>query len=67
MDLNPELESLVMRLLAKTPEERPASAEAVRAGLSEGGHDTVDVRISRSGEWTADGAPVAVEPGRVRR
>ena len=41
-----------------------ASAEAVRAGLSEGGHDTVDVRISRSGEWTADGAPVAVEPGR---
>ena len=24
----------------------------------------MDVRISRSGEWTADGAPVAVEPGR---
>ncbi|MCY1016822.1 serine/threonine protein kinase [Pyxidicoccus sp. MSG2] len=33
VDLNPELESLVMRLLAKTPEERPASAEAVRREL----------------------------------
>jgi serine/threonine protein kinase len=33
VDLNPELESLVMRLLAKTAEERPASAEAVRREL----------------------------------
>jgi D-alanine-D-alanine ligase len=41
-----------------------ASAEAVRAGLSEGGHEPLDIRISRAGEWTADGAPVALEPGR---
>ncbi|QSQ20219.1 protein kinase [Pyxidicoccus parkwayensis] len=33
VELHPELESLVMRLLAKTPEERPASADAVRREL----------------------------------
>ena len=40
-----------------------ASAEAVRAGLAEGGHEPVDVRISREGRWTADGSPVPLEPG----
>ncbi len=33
VELHPALEALVMRLLAKTPEERPASAEAVRREL----------------------------------
>jgi D-alanine-D-alanine ligase len=40
-----------------------ASAEAVRAGLAEGGHEPVDVRISREGRWTGDGSPVPLEPG----
>jgi D-alanine-D-alanine ligase len=40
-----------------------ASAEAVRAGLGEAGHDPVVVKISRSGEWSCDGTPVAVTPG----
>ena len=40
-----------------------ASAEAVRAGLAEGGHEPVDVRISRDGRWTGDGSPVPLEPG----
>ncbi|WP_164008130.1 serine/threonine protein kinase [Pyxidicoccus trucidator] len=33
VELHPALEALVMQLLAKTPEERPASAEAVRREL----------------------------------
>jgi D-alanine-D-alanine ligase len=41
-----------------------ASAEAVRAGLAEGGHHPVDVRISRDGAWSCDGATVSLEPGR---
>jgi len=40
-----------------------ASAAAVRAGLTEGGHEPIDVRISRGGAWSIDGAPVSVEPG----
>lgn len=40
-----------------------ASAEAVRAGLAEAGHEIVDVRISRSGAWSAVGEPVALQPG----
>lgn len=39
-----------------------ASAEAVRAGLAEGGHEPVDVRISRDGAWTSDGGAVSLEP-----
>jgi D-alanine-D-alanine ligase len=40
-----------------------ASAESVRAGLAEGGHEAIDVRISREGRWTAGGEPLALEPG----
>jgi D-alanine-D-alanine ligase len=40
-----------------------ASAESVRAGLSEGGHEPLDVRIDRTGRWTHDGAALALEPG----
>jgi D-alanine-D-alanine ligase len=41
-----------------------ASAESVRAGLAEGGHEPVDVRIDRDGRWTRGGEALAVEPGR---
>jgi D-alanine-D-alanine ligase len=40
-----------------------ASAESVRAGLAEGGHEPLDVRIDREGRWTSEGAEVALEPG----
>jgi D-alanine-D-alanine ligase len=40
-----------------------ASAASVRAGLERGGHDVVAVEVARSGEWSCDGAPVAVTPG----
>ena len=40
-----------------------ASGEAVRAGLSEAGHEPLDVRIDREGRWIHDGEPVAIEPG----
>src|SRR3954452_9076993 len=40
-----------------------ASAEAVRAGLAEGGHEPVDIRISREGAWSSDGSPVSLSPG----
>jgi D-alanine-D-alanine ligase len=40
-----------------------ASAESVRAGLAEGGHEPVDVRIDREGRWTSAGEPLALEPG----
>jgi D-alanine-D-alanine ligase len=39
-----------------------ASAEAVRAGLEDGGHQPLDVRIDREGRWTRDGEPLALEP-----
>ncbi len=39
-----------------------ASAEAVRAGLAEGRHEPVDVRISRDGEWSSDGSPLTLSP-----
>ena len=41
-----------------------ASAEAVRAGLVAGGHEPVDVRLSRDGGWSRDGESLALEPGR---
>jgi D-alanine-D-alanine ligase len=40
-----------------------ASAESVRAGLAEGGHDPVDVRIDREGRWTSGGEALRLEPG----
>lgn len=40
-----------------------ASAEAVRAGLAEAGHEVVDVRIARDGAWAVAGDPVALYPG----
>jgi len=39
-----------------------ASAESVRAGLVERGHEAIDVRIDRGGRWTCDGEVVALEP-----
>jgi D-alanine-D-alanine ligase len=39
-----------------------ASAESVRQGLVEGGHEPLDVRIDRAGRWTRDGEAVALEP-----
>jgi D-alanine-D-alanine ligase len=40
-----------------------ASAEAVRAGLDEAGHEPLDVKISQSGEWSHDEAPVTLVAG----
>src|SRR3954447_15822474 len=40
-----------------------ASAEAVRAGLAEGGHEPVDLRISREGAWSSASSPVSLSPG----
>ena len=39
------------------------SGEAVRAGLAEAGHAVVDVRISREGAWSHEGADLALAPG----
>jgi D-alanine-D-alanine ligase len=39
-----------------------SSAESVRAGLAEGGHEPLDVRIDRDGRWTHEREPLAVEP-----
>jgi D-alanine-D-alanine ligase len=40
-----------------------SSGEAVRAGLAEGGHEVLDVRLSRQGRWLFEGAPLSLEPG----
>ena len=39
------------------------SANAVRRGLAEAGHDVVDVLLERDGSWVCDGEPVALSPG----
>jgi D-alanine-D-alanine ligase len=39
-----------------------ASATAIRAGLSQGGHEPVSVEIAPDGRWTSGGEPVAIEP-----
>jgi D-alanine-D-alanine ligase len=39
-----------------------ASAEAVRQGLAEAGHEPVDVRISREGRWTCNGQDLELIP-----
>lgn len=38
------------------------SGAAVREGLERAGHETVAVEVDRSGRWTSEGRPVAVEP-----
>jgi D-alanine-D-alanine ligase len=40
-----------------------ASAESVRGGLEEAGHEAIPVQIDRRGRWSRDGEPVAIEPG----
>ena len=40
-----------------------SSGEAVRAGLAEGGHEVLDVRLSRQGRWLFEGKPLSLEPG----
>jgi D-alanine-D-alanine ligase len=40
-----------------------SSGEAVRDGLAEGGHEVLDVRLSREGRWLFDGEPLAFRPG----
>jgi D-alanine-D-alanine ligase len=40
-----------------------SSGEAVRDGLAEGGHEVLDVRLSREGRWLFDGEPLALRPG----
>jgi D-alanine-D-alanine ligase len=39
-----------------------ASAESVRAGLEEAGHEPVAIEIARDGRWTCEGEPVTLEP-----
>jgi D-alanine-D-alanine ligase len=39
-----------------------ASAESVRAGLAQGGHEPIEVLIERDGRWMHDGGQVALEP-----
>jgi D-alanine-D-alanine ligase len=39
-----------------------ASAESVRAGLLQGGHEPIDVRIDREGRWTVEGEKISLEP-----
>jgi D-alanine-D-alanine ligase len=41
-----------------------ASAAAVREGLAAGGHEVLDVTISRDGRWGCDGEEVVLRPGR---
>jgi D-alanine-D-alanine ligase len=39
------------------------SGAAVRAGLSDAGHEVVDVLLERNGRWVFDGEPLALGPG----
>jgi D-alanine-D-alanine ligase len=39
-----------------------ASAESVRAGLTEAGHEPIEVLIEPDGRWTHDGEQVALQP-----
>ena len=41
-----------------------ASGRAVLAGLEEGGHEALEVRLARDGGWSFGGEPLALEPGR---
>jgi D-alanine-D-alanine ligase len=39
-----------------------ASAESVRVGLAEGGHEPVEVVVEPDGRWTVAGEPLALQP-----
>jgi D-alanine-D-alanine ligase len=39
-----------------------ASSESVRAGLAEGGHEAIDVRIERDGRWLCNGERLELQP-----
>ncbi|MDQ5833019.1 MAG: D-alanine--D-alanine ligase [Actinomycetota bacterium] len=39
-----------------------ASAESVRSGLAEAGHETLDVRIARDGVWTFEDEQLSLRP-----
>jgi D-alanine-D-alanine ligase len=39
-----------------------SSAESVRAGLADAGHEAIDVRIDRAGRWTFEGEQLALQP-----
>ncbi|MGZ6694017.1 MAG: D-alanine--D-alanine ligase family protein [Solirubrobacteraceae bacterium] len=41
-----------------------ASAESVREGLAQAGHEVLDVRLERDGTWTHEGEELALHPGR---
>jgi D-alanine-D-alanine ligase len=41
-----------------------ASAESVRAGLAEGGHEPIEVVVESDGRWTVAGEPLALQPSR---
>ena len=41
-----------------------ASGEAVREGLEQGGHEVLDVVLSKDGGWLHGNEPLALEPGR---
>jgi D-alanine-D-alanine ligase len=41
-----------------------ASAESVRAGLAEGGHEPIEVVVEPDGRWTVAGEPLALQPSR---
>jgi D-alanine-D-alanine ligase len=41
-----------------------ASGESVAAGLRDGGHEVLEVRLERDGTWTRDGQELALSPGR---
>ncbi|MEJ7788444.1 MAG: D-alanine--D-alanine ligase family protein [Thermoleophilaceae bacterium] len=40
-----------------------ASAQAVREGLAQAGHEPVSVVISRDGRWTSEDKPILLDPG----
>jgi D-alanine-D-alanine ligase len=40
-----------------------ASAESIREGLRDAGHETLLVEITREGEWLHEGAPLMLSPG----
>jgi serine/threonine protein kinase len=74
VELHPDLEALVLRLLAKAPEDRPASAEAVRRELkvilkqlsSDATQLSPPPRVSAPSTISQESVAVAPPPARVR-